>query len=79
MHQRRAASLCTVWRDPDYDPKVGAAYYARVLENPSCRHTGYACARASEGAKPAFCDYAGMPRQMQERAWTSPIWVDESR
>lgn len=72
-----AATLCGVWHDPDYDPTVGAAYYARVLENPSCRHTGYACARAEPGQRPTYCDDASMPRQIQERAWTSPIWIDE--
>jgi len=74
-----SASLCGVWRDPDYDPKVGAAYYARVLEDPSCRHTGYTCARADRDDRPAYCDDASVPKTIQERAWTSPIWVDESR
>ena len=72
-----AASLCAVWRDPDYDPGVAAAYYARVLENPSCRHTGYACMRAKPGQEPAYCDDDSMPKQIQERAWTSPVWVRE--
>jgi hypothetical protein len=74
-----AASLCAVWRDPDYEPGVAAAYYARVLENPSCRNTGYACMRAAPGEEPAYCDDASVPKQIQERAWTSPIWVDEGR
>jgi len=74
---RGAPSLCNVWRDPEYDRDVPAAYYARVLENPSCRHTGYACMLAADGEEPTYCDDASMPKQMQERAWTSPIWVDE--
>jgi hypothetical protein len=73
-----ATSLCAVWQDPDYDPKQGAAYYARVLENPSCRHTGYVCARAADGEAPAYCGDPAMPKQIQERAWTSPIWVNEA-
>lgn len=70
-----ATSLCGVWRDPAYDPSARAAYYARVIENPSCRHTGFRCARAQAAARPAFCDAPSVPKQLQERAWTSPIWV----
>lgn len=72
-----ASSLCNVWRDPDYDRDVPAAYYARVLENPSCRHTGYVCMRAADGEEPTYCDDASMPKQIQERAWTSPICIDQ--
>ena len=76
-----AVSLCATWRDPDYAPDVPAAYYLRVLEDPSCRHTGYACARARARGKggPEYCDDESMPKVIQERAWTSPIWVDAGR
>tara|TARA_B110000444_G_scaffold257012_1_gene294603 strand:- start:1712 stop:3592 length:1881 start_codon:yes stop_codon:yes gene_type:complete len=70
-----AMSLCAVWEDPDYNPTISAAYYARTIENPSCRHTGYACAAIKGEDRPAFCDKPSMPQQIQERAWTSPIWV----
>ena len=66
-----AESLCGVWTDPDFDPDRHAVYYARVLENPSCRQTGWACA---SDAPPAWCPRPGIAMTTQERAWTSPIW-----
>ncbi len=77
-----AAELCTVWSDPEFDANAPAFYYARVLENPSCRWSQYVCnAQQVDCSKPdevpadfAPCCAPEHQRTVQERAWTSPIW-----
>ncbi len=68
------ASLCTVWRDPTFEPKRSAMYYARVLETPSCRWSTYQCNSLPEDQRPESCSDPTLPKVIQERAWTSPIW-----
>lgn len=62
-----AAQLRAVWRDPDFDPGERAFYYARVLENPTCRWSTYDAIRA--GVAPR----SDLKKTLQERAWSSPI------
>ena len=66
--------LCGTWQDPDFDSQQAAVYYTRVLENPACRWSHYDCLAMPIGERPAMCDDPELPWQIQERAWTSPIW-----
>ena len=69
-----AGSLCAVWTDPDFDASRSAVYYARVLENPSCRWNAWQCAAVPPDQRPTACADPDVPWQIQERAWTSPLW-----
>jgi len=60
--------LITVWKDPEFDPKLRAFYYARVIEIPTPRWTAYDAYRF--GVKPL----PGTTMVLQERAYTAPIW-----
>ncbi len=67
-------ALCAVWSDPGFEPARDAAYYLRVVENPSCRWSWRACLALPEGQRPSTCSDPEVPRTIQERAWTSPVW-----
>ncbi|MDC1295798.1 DUF3604 domain-containing protein, partial [Myxococcota bacterium] len=69
-----ADSLCSIWRDPDFDPNQRAVYYSRVLEVPSCRWTQRRCIENDSANRPAHCADSNLPKTVRERAWTSPIW-----
>ena len=61
------AQLRTVWTDPEFDPGERAFYYARVLENPTCRWSTWDAIRAGTAPR------SDLPATLQERAWSSPI------
>jgi hypothetical protein len=63
-----APELIAVWKDPDFDPKLRAFYYARVIEIPTPRWTAYDAKRF--GVKMS----ENVPMVTQERAYTAPIW-----
>jgi hypothetical protein len=63
-----AAELVTVWKDPDFDAKERAFYYARVIEIPTPRWTAYDAVRFGVTPLP------GTAMTLTERAYSSPIW-----
>jgi hypothetical protein len=63
-----ATELITVWKDPDFNAKQSAFYYARVIEIPTPRWTAY----DAKYYKIDMPDH--VPMITTERAYTSPIW-----
>jgi hypothetical protein len=61
------AQLRTVWADPDFDASQRSFYYARVLENPTCRWSTWDAIRAGTAPR------SDLHATLQERAWSSPI------
>jgi hypothetical protein len=67
------SALCGIWRDPEFDPENDAVYYARVIENPSCRWSSRLCLETPNASELDGCTSDRLPETIQERAWTSPI------
>ncbi len=61
------AELRTAWTDPNFSANERAFYYARVLENPTCRWNTWDAIKA--GTSPR----SDLAATLQERAWSSPI------
>ena len=64
-----AAELRAGWQDPNFDPDQHAFYYVRGLENPTCRWSTWDAIRAGVQPNPDLNPI------LQERVWSSPIWV----
>lgn len=64
-----AAQLSAMWSDQNFDPTARAFYYARVIENPTCRWSTWDAVRAGVPPRP------DLAKTLQERAWSSPINV----
>ena len=62
-----SAQLSALWRDAEFWPEQRAFYYARVIENPTCRWSTWDAIRAGVAPRP------DLPTTIQERAWSSPI------
>jgi hypothetical protein len=61
--------LAATFSDPDFDAQVPAFYYVRVFENPTCNWTTQ-LANSADKDLPTDVDAI-----VQQRAWSSPIWV----
>ena len=64
-----ASDLKATWTDPDFDSAEDAFYYARVVQNPTCRWTTYDSLRL--GLAPPADSHS----TVSEMAWGSPVWV----
>lgn len=65
-------SACVGWTDPAFAAAGPAFYYVRVLQAPTPRWSHYDCLAAPQ--TPGCAAGGGLDVNIQERAWTSPIW-----
>ena len=68
-----STELKAKWTDPDYEPTQHAFYYVRAIENPTCRWSTWDAIRAGIEPRP------DLPKTIQERGWSSPIWIVPSQ
>ncbi|MEO0423226.1 MAG: DUF3604 domain-containing protein [Pseudomonadota bacterium] len=80
--------ICRAWMDEEFDPLHPAYYYVRVLQEPTARYSKRQCNVVAdqwscenpedlEGPYAACCDDEYY-KDIQERAWASPIYFDPS-
>ncbi len=67
--QDDGAELKAVWRDTRYKSGQQAFYYARTIQNPSCRWSSY------DSLRLAITPPDTVPSLVTEMAWSSPIWI----
>ena len=65
-----AVQLMSLWTDPDFNAQQNAFYYVRVLEIPTPRWNVYDEVALGK----SFPE--DLAREIQERAYSSPIWYD---
>jgi hypothetical protein len=68
-----SGSVCLGWEDPSFSASDPSFYYVRVLEAPTWRWSHYDCAEADASIAGCAAD-GGLDVEVQQRAWTSPIW-----
>jgi len=68
-----APQFATFWQDPDFDPKLRAFYYVRVIEIPTPRWTAFDAKRFKVTMSKK------VPMTLQERAYTSPVWYTPTK
>lgn len=67
-------TLCVQWQDPEFNPEQKSFYYVRVLEQPSCRWDQHICEKLDDPQQGENLQCSAEIQQIQERAWSSPIW-----
>lgn len=65
-----ASELRALWTDRSYKANELAFYYVRVLETPSCRWSTWDARRNNVAPD------SRVPIMIQERAWSSPVWIE---
>ncbi|WP_435135858.1 DUF3604 domain-containing protein [Formosa sp. A9] len=63
--------LMAVWKDPEFNPTQNAYYYVRVIQLPTGRYNLF-----DEIRNPRVKYPDDTKKTIQERAWASPIWIE---